>query len=54
MACPGIVRPGKPALLNTIEIPEDLRRLVPREDEEPSLEDVFMELTGRSLQEGEE
>jgi len=40
--------------IRAIDTPEGLRRLVPRGDGEPSLEDVFMELTGRILEEGEE
>ncbi|MFQ6000742.1 MAG: hypothetical protein ACE5LG_03640 [Anaerolineae bacterium] len=40
--------------IRAIDTPEGLKRSVPRGDGEPSLEDVFMELTGRSLEEGEE
>ena len=40
--------------IRAIDTPAGLRRLVPQPDGEPSLEDVFMELTGRSLEEGEE
>jgi ABC-2 type transport system ATP-binding protein len=40
--------------IRAIDTPQGLRRLVPQGEGEPSLEDVFMELTGRSLEEGEE
>lgn len=40
--------------IRAIDTPEGLKRLLPRWDGSPSLEDIFTELTGRSLEEGEE